>query len=91
VSPGLGDVAEVECLPSGEVVHLGEQRGERLSGARCQAVCGEPLDLADLGVELVVDDDRAQLPVKPAEPVELLVQQCDTRAVDAPGGVEELA
>jgi hypothetical protein len=36
-------------------------------------VCGEPLHLADLGVEFVVDDDRAQLLVKSAERVELLV------------------
>ncbi|MBV9142423.1 MAG: hypothetical protein JO115_16190 [Pseudonocardiales bacterium] len=52
---------------------------------------GELLDVADCGVEFAVDDDRAQLPIKSAEHIELLVQERDSRVVDAPGGVEELA
>ena len=59
VLPGVGHVAEVECLPSGEGVHFGEQGSERFSGAGSEAVRGEPFDLADLGVEFVADDDRA--------------------------------
>jgi hypothetical protein len=40
-------------------VHLGEQSGERFPRTGSEAVCGKPLDLADLGVEFVADDDCA--------------------------------
>jgi hypothetical protein len=75
-------------LPAGEGVHLGEKCSERFPGARSEAVRGEPLDLADFGVEFVADDDRSQLPVESADRVELLMQELDGRAVDAAGGVE---
>jgi len=71
--------------------HLFAEECERFSGSWSEAVCGEPLDLPDRGVEHVVDDDRPQLPVKSVERVEVLVQECDRRLVDAPGGVQELA
>jgi hypothetical protein len=88
VLPGCGHVAEVECLPSREGVHLGEQTGEWFPGAGSEAVRGELVDLVDLGVEFVADDDGTELPVESADGVELLVQECDGRAVDAPGGIE---
>ncbi len=88
VLPSVGYVAEVERLPAGEGVHLGEQGGERFAGARGKAVRSESVDLADLGVEFVADDDGTELPVESADGVELLVQKCDGRAVNAPGGVE---
>jgi hypothetical protein len=69
-------------------VHLGKQSGERFPGAGSKAVLGEPLDLAELGVEFVANDDRTELPVESADRIELLVQKGDGRAVDAPGGVE---
>jgi hypothetical protein len=54
-------------------VHFGEQSGERFSGAWSEAVRGELLDLADLGVEFVADDDRTELPVESADRIDLVV------------------
>jgi hypothetical protein len=69
----MGYVAEVKCLPPGEGVHLREKGGERFPGSRSEAVRGEPVDLADFGVEFVADDYRSELPIEPADGVELLV------------------
>ena len=74
VLPGVEQVAEIQCLPSGEGVHLEEQTGERFSGAGSEAVCGQPLDLVDLGVEFFADDDGAELAIESADGVELLVR-----------------
>jgi hypothetical protein len=71
--PGVEHVAEVECLPPGEGVHLGEQGSERFPGAGSEAVRGQTFDLADLGVKFVLDDDRAELPIESADRVKLLV------------------
>jgi hypothetical protein len=72
-------------------MHLGEQTGERFTGSRGKAVRSELVDLANLGVEFVADDDGTELTVESADRVELLVQKCDGRAVDAPGGVDKPA
>ena len=90
VLPGLGEVAEVECLPSGEGVHFGEQRGERFAGTGGEAVCGESLDLPDFGGEFVVDDECAEFAVESADGVKLVVEQCDGRVIHAAGGVEQV-
>jgi hypothetical protein len=75
VLPGIGNITEVKCLPSGEGVHLGEQRSEWFANARSETVDGQPLHLPDFGLEFVSNDDGAELAVKSADSVELLVQQ----------------
>ena len=57
-------------------------------GAGRQTVRREALDLLDFCLEFVADDDGAELPVESADRVELLVQQRDSRLVDAAGGGE---
>jgi hypothetical protein len=48
------DVPQVECLPSGEGVHFGEQRGEWFPGAGREALRGELLDLPDFSFQLTI-------------------------------------
>jgi hypothetical protein len=51
-------------------------------------VCGYPLDLVDFGLEFVPDDDGAELPVKSADSVELLMQQRNGRLIYAASDIE---
>jgi hypothetical protein len=55
------------------------------------SVGGEGGGEVDAEGGFVPDDDRTELPIESANGVKLLVQKCDDRAVDAPGGIEELA